>query len=58
VFLAARYLMLLPSFFSLGECPCVATGTYVLYVSVATHGHIPSENIMLVFMFQEFANIC
>jgi hypothetical protein len=44
VFLAARYLMLLPSFFSLGECPCVATGTYVLYVSVATHGHIPSRN--------------
>jgi hypothetical protein len=47
-FLAARYLMLLPSLFSIGECPCVATGTYnitvtyVLYVSVATHGHIPS----------------
>jgi hypothetical protein len=27
----------------LGECSCVATGTYVLYVSVATHGHIPSS---------------
>jgi hypothetical protein len=35
--------------FSIGECPCVATGIYnitviyVLYVSVATHGYIPSE---------------
>jgi hypothetical protein len=35
----------------LGICPCFATGaynitvTYVLYVSVATHGHSPSEDI-------------
>ena len=48
-FLAARYLMLLPSLFSIGECPCVATGTYnitvtyVLYVPVATYGHSPSK---------------
>jgi hypothetical protein len=35
----------------IGECPCVTTGTYnitityVLYVSVATHGHSPSLDI-------------
>jgi hypothetical protein len=34
----------------LGECPCVATGTYnitvtyVLYVPVATHGYSPSKS--------------
>jgi hypothetical protein len=61
-FLAARYLMLLPSFFSLGERPCVATGTYnitityVLYVSVATHGHSPSDTINWSRM--SFSNRC
>jgi hypothetical protein len=46
----AAYAILSPdiSIYILGECPCVATGTYnitvsyVLYVSVATHGHPPS----------------